>query len=321
MISVKPKLKRIRGEMEKIVKEVKWQGTFAEFLHSLRTDKKYYYQSSDELLAAYHQPCANELTLNCPVCFANCHAFPTVLNQFRCISPDTTAAYYRPPAGDGTRAGMYFVNLYRPEMRPKYEMEALSLHEAVPGHHLQMALANEQTDLPPFRRHSETTVFVEGWALYAESLGSELGCYRDPYSRFGQLTYEMWRAVRLVVDTGIHHKRWTRDQAIAFFREHTAKSELDIVNEVDRYISWPGQALAIRSANCASRNFANRPKTALGQQFDIREFHDVILRNGAIPLDIFKRTSHRVDSQQICSCLFSLIIDHANMNNFGHRGG
>jgi uncharacterized protein (DUF885 family) len=279
-------VQRIRGEMHKIVKEVQWTGTFAEFLQSLRTEKKYYYQSSDELLAAYQTMC-KRIDPELPRLFRKLPRIPYGVEPIPMhIAPDTTAAYYRPPAGDGTRAGMYFVNLYRPEMRPKYEMEALSLHEAVPGHHLQIALANEQTDLPPFRRHAETTVFVEGWALYAESLGSELGCYREPYSRFGQLTYEMWRAVRLVVDTGMHHKRWTRDQAIAFFREHTAKSELDIVNEVDRYISWPGQALAYKIGELRIKELRKQAESALGEQFDIREFHDVILRNGAIPLDV-----------------------------------
>ncbi len=252
---------RIRAEMEAIQKKVGFEGTFQQFLESLRTDK-----------------------------FRKLPRIPYGLEPIpQHMAPDTTAAYYRPPAADGSRAGTYFVNLYRPEMRPKYEMEALSLHEAVPGHHLQLALATELEGVPQFRKFTGFTAYVEGWALYAERLGEDLGCYEDPYSKFGQLTYEMWRAVRLVVDTGMHHKRWTREQAIQFFKENTAKTELDITNEVDRYIAWPGQALAYKVGELKIRELRAKAEKQLGEKFDIREFHDVVLRSGAVPLDVLEQ--------------------------------
>jgi uncharacterized protein (DUF885 family) len=279
---------RIRGEMEAIQRQVKFTGSFQQFLEHLRTDPKYYYQSPDELFAGYLSLC-KRIDPQLTRLFRKLPRIPYGLEPIpQHMAPDTTAAYYRPPSADGSRAGTYFVNLYRPEMRPKYEMEALSLHESVPGHHLQIALASEMEGVPEFRKHAGFTAYVEGWALYSERLGDELGCYKDPYSKFGQLTYEMWRAVRLVVDTGMHDKHWTREQAIDFFKQNTAKTELDIINEVDRYIAWPGQALAYKIGELKIRELRTKAEQQLGERFDIREFHDVVLRDGAMPLDVLE---------------------------------
>ena len=189
-----------------------------------------------------------------------------------------------PVAPGAGRPGYFYANTYALDTRPKWEMESLTLHESVPGHHLQIALAQEMGELPEFRRHAGYTAFVEGWGLYSESLGDELGLYTDPYMKFGQLTYEMWRAVRLVVDTGMHAKGWTREQAIAFFKENAGKSEHDIVVEVDRYIVWPGQALAYKLGELKLKELRAYATKELGAKFDVRRFHDQVLRHGAVPL-------------------------------------
>ncbi|MFM8250735.1 MAG: DUF885 domain-containing protein, partial [Planctomycetota bacterium] len=204
------------------------------------------------------------------------------------IAPRTTSAYYQPPGGDGRVAGFYYINTFNLKSRPLYEMEALSLHEAVPGHHLQLALQQELTGLPAFRRYTHFTAYIEGWALYAERLGLEVGFYQDPYQDFGRLTFEMWRACRLVVDTGMHYQGWTREQAIQFMAENTALALHNIRSEVDRYIAWPGQALGYKIGELKIRQLRERATQELGDQFDVRQFHDVVLRSGSVPLDLLE---------------------------------
>ncbi|MDG2061881.1 MAG: DUF885 domain-containing protein [SAR86 cluster bacterium] len=278
-------VKRIRAEMEVVIKDLEFEGSFKDFLTFLREDERFYYKTSEELFEGY-LAVSKRIDPELVKLFGNLPRTPYGLRAIPEESaPDTTTAYYMSPSPDGSRAGYYYVNLYKPETRPKFEMEVLSVHEAVPGHHLQISLAMEMEEMPMFRRVSPYTAFVEGWGLYSESLGYDLGLYKDPYSKFGQLTYDMWRAVRLVVDTGIHYFEWDRQKAIDFFLNNAGKSELDIVNEIDRYIVMPGQALAYKIGQMKFLSLKEKARAEIGKNFDIRGFHDVILSHGALPLN------------------------------------
>ncbi len=284
----KREVKRIRAEMKRVMKKTGHRGSLKSFMEFLRTDPQFYYENPEDLLAGY-RAIAKRIDPEVVKLFGRLPRAPYgVVPISDHEAPHTTTAYYWGPSANGKRAGLYYVNLYRPETRPKYEMEVLTVHEAVPGHHMQIALGLELDELPKFRRHGRYTAFVEGWGLYSESLGEEIGLYEDPYSKFGQLTYEMWRAVRLVVDTGMHHYGWSREKAINYFRDNCAKSEQDIINEIDRYIIMPGQALAYKIGELKIKELRARAERELGDAFDLRAFHDVVLGRGAITLEVLE---------------------------------
>jgi uncharacterized protein (DUF885 family) len=274
--------------MTAIIQKVGFSGNFSSFIQFLRTDKRFYVSKSDQLMkeVAY---VLKKMDGELPKLFKTLPRTPYGIRRIPdFIAPKTTTAYYEGPAGDGSRAGFYAVNTYDLKSRPLYEIEALSLHEAVPGHHLQIAIQQELKDLPDIRRFGGFTAFTEGWALYAERLGLEVGFYKDPYSDFGRLTYEMWRACRLVVDTGIHYLGWSRQHAIEYMAQNSALSLHNITTEVDRYIAWPGQALAYKIGELKIRELREFAEKRMGDRFDIREFHDRILENGALPLDLLE---------------------------------
>ena len=281
-------VRRIRSEMDKIIAEVGFKGSFAEFIAYLRTDPKFYAKSREELLL-YYRDIAKRIDPELPRLFGR---LPRLTYGVKPIPEATedgqTTAYYEGGSPSRGVSGTFAVNLSHLDQRPLYEAPTLALHEAVPGHHLQISLSQEQVDTPNFRKHLEFTAFVEGWGLYAEQLGSEIGLYSTPYERFGQLSYEMWRACRLVADTGIHWKRWSRDQGRACFIDNTALSEHNIDTEVDRYISWPGQALAYKIGELRIMGLRKRAESELGAQFDERRFHDAVLLSGAMPLDMLE---------------------------------
>jgi uncharacterized protein (DUF885 family) len=279
---------RIRAEMQTIITKVGFKGTFTEFIQFLRTDPQSYAKTPTELLkeASF---IAKKIDAELPKYFKTLPRTPYGVAPVPAeIAPKYTTGRYAGTNRDD-RAGFYWVNTYALDRRPLYEMEALTLHEAVPGHHLQISLAREQTSLPEYRRNFYTSAFGEGWGLYAEYLGIEMGFYQDPYSDFGRLTYEMWRAARLVVDTGMHTMGWSRQQAIDFLASNTALSMHNVTTEIDRYISWPAQALSYKLGELTIKKLRKEAQQQLGHDFDLREFHDVVLRNGSVPLSILEQ--------------------------------
>jgi len=281
-------VKRIRAEMEKIKDKTGFKGTLPEFFTYLQTDPKFFYTDKEDLLRAYRDiakradPQLMKLFKTLPRTPYGVIPVPTYAEKSQ------TTAYYFPGATESGRPGYFYANTYALNTRPKWEMEPLTLHEAVPGHHLQISLAQELGDLPDFRKYGGYTAFVEGWGLYSESLGEEMGFYTDPHDKFGQLTYEIWRAVRLVTDTGMHALGWSRQQAIDYFKANSSKSEHDIVVEIDRYLVWPGQALAYKLGELKIKELRAYATQELGKKFDVRLFHDEVLKDGAVPLSVLE---------------------------------
>lgn len=281
---------RIRAAMEQVIIDSGFEGDFDAFTEFLRRDPQFYFTNKEDLMREYRD-IAKRADAELPALFGVLPRLPYGVKMIPSYAEKSqTTAYYQSGAQSMGRAGIFFANTYALDTRPKWEMEALTLHEAMPGHHLQISLAKEQTNVHPWRRDLyRITAFVEGWGLYSESLGEEMGFYKNPYSKFGQLTYEMWRAVRLVVDTGMHSLGWSRQRAIDFFIANSAKSEHDITVEIDRYIVWPGQALAYKMGELKIKELRQYASQELGEDFDIRSFHDRVLEAGPIPLDILEQ--------------------------------
>ncbi|HEY1991680.1 MAG TPA: DUF885 domain-containing protein, partial [Gammaproteobacteria bacterium] len=287
------KVKEIHARMVQVIKSTGFKGSFAAFLKYLRSDPKFYYKNPDDLLEAYQA----QAKMIDPLLVKEFGHLPRVPWGISVIpmdqAPNTYPAYSMQPSADGKRAAFMAVNLYKPETRPKYEIPVLTCHEGRPGHALQIPLAMEMKDLPEFRRNGYYNVYGEGWALYSETLCDEMGVYNDPktgkpdpYKEFGMLSYQMWRAVRLVVDTGIHEYGMSRDDAVKMFKENTALTDQNIGTEVDRYIAWPGQALSYMTGEIKIQELRKRAEDRLGPKFDVRGFHDVILENGTVPLSV-----------------------------------
>ncbi len=279
-------LARIHDQMRGIMAELNFDGTLQDFIARLRNDPAHHNRSAEEIMRRHGEILARS-DANLPKLFGKLPKTPYELKEmepFRAAGAPEGYYYYAPT--DGSRPAYFYINTYLPETRPIYTMEALAYHEAQPGHHLQIALAQEHTEWPAFRRFHHINAYIEGWALYSEKLGYDLGGYQDPYARFGQLTYDTWRSSRLVVDTGMHYFGWTRERAIAFMKDNTGLSEQNIISEVDRYIAWPGQALAYKIGQLEISRLRAEAEAALGSRFDIRAFHDEILAEASLPLSM-----------------------------------
>jgi uncharacterized protein (DUF885 family) len=282
----KAEVARIDAEMREVMRKTGFTGDLPEFIAFLRTDPRFYPKTPDELMR-YASYLAKKIDGKLPSLFGTLPRLPYGVEPVPdAIAPKYTAGRYVPAAVGSTRAGTYWVNTHNLSSRPLYALPALTLHEAVPGHHLQIALQREIPNQRPFRRFSGVGAFVEGWGLYSERLGIEAGFYADPYDDFGRLTYEMWRACRLVVDTGLHAFGWTRQQALDYLGSHTALSLHEVTTEIDRYISWPGQALGYKMGELKIRELRARAERELGPRFDLRAFHDAVLKNGPVPLTV-----------------------------------
>lgn len=280
---------RIREAMHQVIADADFGGDFAAWNEMLRTDPRFFHTSAEALLTEYRDIAKRadpELARLFGVLPRNPYGVKPIPSY---AERSQTTAYYSRGAQSAGRAGIFYANTYDLPSRPRWEMEALTLHEAVPGHHLQISLQQELEGLPELRKNPSYTGYIEGWGLYAESLGEEMGFYTDPYSRYGQLTYEMWRAIRLVVDTGMHSLGWSRDQAIEYFEANSAKARHDIVVEIDRYITWPGQALAYKLGELTFKRLRRRATDELGGRFDVRAFHDQVLKDGALPLRVLEQ--------------------------------
>jgi uncharacterized protein (DUF885 family) len=292
-------VERILKEMEAVKTKVGFKKDLKAFNQFLLTDPQFYYEKSEDLMRGYRD-IAKQIDGVLPQFFKTLPRLSYGVHEMPAFkAPASPSAYYMPGSPSLGRAGFFEANTYDLKARPKWGMEALTLHESVPGHHLQIAIAQELGDLPEFRKNDGYTAFVEGWGLYAETVGEEMGFYKDPYSKYGKLTFEMWRAVRLVVDTGMHAKGWSREKALKFFMDHLAKSQLESEVEIDRYIVWPGQALAYKIGELKLLEIRAKAKAELKEKFDIREFHDAILSGGAMPLTLLEtRMANWVSAQK-----------------------
>ncbi|UTF58812.1 DUF885 family protein [Gilvimarinus sp. DA14] len=284
---------RIQTDMRKLLRELDYDGSLAAFFSELKSDNRFYYpdsQSGRDQYLADTRAIIHSIQSKLPELFGHIPQAELKVKAVEAFREKSAGkAFYQSPAEDGSRPGIYYVNLHDLAAMPKYQMEALAYHEALPGHHMQIAIAQELDQLPEFRRHSHYTAYVEGWGLYAERVPKELGFYSDPYSDFGRLSFELWRSIRLVVDTGIHHYRWSREQAIDYFLKNSPMTRADATREVERYIVMPGQATAYKVGMEKILSLRARAQQALGNRFELKQFHDVVLGGGALPLDVLRQ--------------------------------